>query len=227
MTTPANPEDPEIPVHDGSMPLLIGDVLETLHTLETFYNIFNAALAILVLLGGFAAFAVALVLPANPSPFTTWTHWELVLPLFGGLLVLVAGITWAHNRSSAAQMFFNICGVVWALGTSALVIWLFVERFILCPNNMPLQCTDGVTSDIIWQYDFYFFTTFIHWFCVVVLVIIFNFIQRNIRRLEDPMTGMTRADLVAEFFARPGRYLHSVGSAFAMDTMYLTSIKAD
>lgn len=211
---------PEVPIHDGSMPLLIADVLERLHNLETFYNIVNALFAVALVLNFFAAFAVGLVMPSDGSAYTRFVHWQLVVPSIGIMILLVAGLAWAHNRSSNTRQFYNIVSIIWVLAVSALVVWLLVERFFVCPANLDLHCTDGVTSGIRWQYDFYFASVWAHWFFLVLQIIIFNQICRNIKLLMDPRTGTTRADLVTELYARPSRYLHSIGSSFAMDVYF-------
>jgi len=194
----------------GDTPLVIDDALERLETLKTVHTFVTWVFKISLIVGVFAAVGVDKPIE---TPYSSFVWWQVTLPCIGIAVLWVMANLWGNKRNKSWRTLYSVAAIGWLIPVTVLIIYnTFIDLIYLCPQNKPIYCTDGVTSDIKAWYWVYFFATWVHWLTLLIDIVIAYQISKKIQLLLNPLTGTTRDDVIA-LLDTPGgmRWLNAIG----------------
>lgn len=199
---------PELP--DVIDSFTIQDALERIHSTKIWHIVFSLLYGLAV-----TSFSLALIgidFSDQGTPYTKWIHYAFAIPLISILGFGLMLHTWANNLSLGNRILWNVIGITWVLVITGIFIYFLFDRFLICPNDLPLYCTNGVSTKITGYYEWYFWSLFASWVFLIAELIVFNIIFRKIKLLLDPRTGMLPTEVLLAMTSRVPRYLNSIGA---------------
>ena len=175
-------------------------------------------MTLISLLYGLTILVQIFALPIIPVPvadaYRVWGTYETVLPPGLGMLVFGYMIyAYLHNLKRWAFTFHTIIVGFWTFLMTLLWFWLWAERFWYCPNETPIWCTNGITSEIALGYEIFLWVTIIQVPLLWIELFIYASANRYWRVLyrATSFTGSNLASIVYNNPAFQDRFLITIG----------------